>query len=564
MAGAVLSAVALGIELWIRSNPTSRTPTKPGSDAPDTEGAQPSAPDLEHSATQSLALLDILLDHAPIGIALVNPAFEFIRTNAELAAMTSHPVGGHVGRRVSEVLPGLWPHIEPIYQRVRSGIVSRNVELSAKPCARDGEPKHLLVSHYPLYTAGKLVAIGVIVVDISDRQRAEAKLQETDRRKDEFLAMLAHELRNPLAPIQTAVRLLAEHDPAEHDQAKLRDIIARQVTHLGRLVDDLLDVSRISRGRIVLQKTPMDLGLALKQAIETSRPLIDERRHRLDVQLPAEPLWVDGDCARLTQVIANLLNNAAKYTDQGGTITVFAQEEKPTESFKDVVVSVRDNGRGIDPKELPQLFQMFYQANRTLDRAEGGLGIGLSLVRSLVELHDGRVEARSAGLGHGSEFIVRLPLLPVPPAPPSSPLTTAVVPNSRRSILIVDDNADAAETMAMFFRRLGYAIEVAHDGEEALRQAIARCPDIVLLDIGLPRLNGYEVCVKLRREIAPHAFIVALTGYGQPEDRLHAEQAGFDAHLVKPVSLERLQDLLRTGQASTPAAKAQPSAKSPQ
>jgi signal transduction histidine kinase/ActR/RegA family two-component response regulator len=386
------------------------------------------------------------------------------------------------------------------------------------------------------------------------RQSQEA-LRETDRRKDEFLAMLAHELRNPPAPILNSLYILnmPAADPAVAGQA--REVIERQVQHLVRLVDDLLDVSRIMRGKIVLRKERLDLSVAIARAVETAQPVIDSRGHRLTVALAPEPIAVDADLVRLAQVIANLLNNAAKYTDPGGEIRL-STERRDGEA----VVRVRDTGVGIAADVLPRVFDLFVQADRSLDRAHGGMGVGLTLVRTLVERHGGTVVASSEGVGRGSEFVVRLPLMPErrPEArPPSDDAVLAVRrdPSGQlpaRRVLVVDDNADAADSLAILLRMYGQIVRVVHDGMAALEAAQCEPPDVVFLDLGMPGMNGFEVARRLRQQPATeNALLVAVTGWGQAEDRRRTHEAGFDHHLVKPVDAGAVQGLL--AQAIAPA-----------
>jgi signal transduction histidine kinase len=367
------------------------------------------------------------------------------------------------------------------------------------------------------------------------------KLQETDRRKNEFLAMLAHELRNPLAPLRNALHIVRQRGPERRAVVvQAWDLMERQVSHLVRLVDDLLDVSRITRGKVVLRREVVDLAEVATRAVESARPLIDARRHRLTYQCSPEPALVTADPVRLTQVIGNLLNNSAKYTEEGGEITLTVALEAG-----EAVVRVGDTGEGIAPEMLPQVFDLFTQVERTIDRAQGGLGIGLTLVRSLVEIHGGCVQAFSAGLGTGSEFVVRLPVLAsveeggVGPGPePSAPVKP-------RRILVVDDNVDNAESLALLLQLSGHQVRTAHNGPGALAAASAFRPEVVLLDIGLPGMDGYEVARCLRTEAGGEKLLlVAQTGYGQEDDQRRSRQAGFDAHLVKPVDPDTLRALL--------------------
>lgn len=390
---------------------------------------------------------------------------------------------------------------------------------------------------------GRPVAIRGAVRDITEQKELEIELKETGRRKDEFLAMLGHELRNPLAPIRNAVSILRKIGGDDPDHSWCQDIIDRQAEQLTRIVDDLLDVSRVSRGKIQLHRARLDFSRAVQNAVETTRHLIEARGHTLHVTLPDGPLLVDGDLARLSQVVANLLNNAAKYTDEGGTIWVTAEAGDGPEPS--AIVRVRDTGRGFDSSVRENLFSLFFQADRTIDRSDGGLGIGLALVRSLVEMHGGSVEARSPGRGQGSEFAVRLPQVVEAPAP-AGPLASRLaegMPPAR--ILVVDDNQDAARTLGMLLSVMGHEVSLAHDGDRAVEAALAERPDAIFLDIGLPKRNGYEVCEFLRSQGMVKPLIVAMTGYGQEEDRRRSDEAGFDEHLVKPVGLQMIQQVLR-------------------
>ena len=365
-------------------------------------------------------------------------------------------------------------------------------------------------------------------------------LKDNDRRKDEFLAMLAHELRNPLAPIQSALNILQRGDAGEDIERESLKIMDRQLQKEVRLVDDLLDVSRITRGSIALRQDPIDLGLVTSQAAEGVRHHFEARGQTFDMKLPENHVVVRGDALRLEQVISNLLINAAKYTQPGGHVTLTLEEKD-----RKAILSVADNGIGIAPDLLPRIFDLFVQAELAIDRSQGGLGIGLTLVRRLVELQGGTVEARSKGLKTGSEFIVRLPILTG-----VAPLAAATVepskePAKARRILIVDDNADAAKTSALLLKLLGHEIRTATDGVSGLESARVFKPDVVLLDIGLPGMDGFEVARRLREmPEARNALIVAISGYGQAEDRRRSKEAGFDFHVVKPATLEKLQALI--------------------
>jgi CheY-like chemotaxis protein/nitrogen-specific signal transduction histidine kinase len=367
-------------------------------------------------------------------------------------------------------------------------------------------------------------------------QRTE-ELEEAGRRKDQFLAVLAHELRNPLAAIRMAAQSIGVREPGADDPERWAHVIERQVGHLSRLIDDLVDISRITRGTIELQRKAVDIGGIVAEAVEASRPVIDERQHTLMVHLPQGHLSVFGDAPRLVQVIANLLHNGAKFTPKGGQITVTVARDA-----QDLVIRVTDNGIGIDPELLPKIFEMFSQVGRPLDRPSTGLGIGLALVRTLVELHGGSVSAESRGHRTGTTVTVRLPALDVAPlseavAHPSVELPT--LPPSR--ILVVDDNADAADALAFMLRAAGHQVNTANDGLEALTISPTFRPEIVLLDLGMPNLNGYATAHRMREEPwGQDIVLVALTGWGQPKDRDRTSRAGFNAHLVKPVGVEEL------------------------
>ncbi len=374
-------------------------------------------------------------------------------------------------------------------------------------------------------------------------EAANKKLEAASRAKDQFVAILAHELRNPLAPIVNTVELWRG---GALDSAVLlveaRERIERGARQLTRLVDDLLDVARITTGKITLQREPILLQRIVDQAAESCRPLIEQRRHHLTISLPDTPIWLEADATRLVQVLSNLLDNAAKYTEEGGQIALIAEREAQT-----VVISVRDDGAGIPAEMLERIFDVFSQVDTSLHRTQGGLGIGLGLVKRLVEMHAGSVRVISAGPGQGSEFVVRLPArtdAPDSPIPTDAHRRPARTITERR-VLVVDDNADAADALAILLRLWGHRVDVVYDGLSAIERALADPPDVAILDIGLPEMDGYEVAKRLRAEPATSkVLLIALTGYGQEQDRQRTHGAGFDHHLVKPVTPDKLEALL--------------------
>ncbi len=388
--------------------------------------------------------------------------------------------------------------------------------------------------------AGTVEGIFVEGSDVTLRKRVEDELRAANRQKDQFLAMLAHELRNPLAPITTAAQLLQRGslDPerARHASA----IIARQAEHMTALVNDLLDVSRVTRGLVSIENEELDVTGVVNGAVEQVRPLLDAKRQELRVELWHQPLYVSGDRTRLMQVMSNILNNAAKYTPAGGKLIL-----RITAEGEEAVIAVRDSGQGIDPQVLPYIFDLFTQAEPTPDRSQGGLGIGLALVKSLVLLHGGRVSAHSEGLGEGSEFVIRLPLLQALPAAEMQALAPAAAATGSVRVLVVDDNADAAQMLATLLEAHGHEVSVEYDGSGGFARAQRERPEVMLLDIGLPDMDGHELARRLRASsLTEGATLVALTGYGQSEDRERARQAGFDRHLVKPANLSELLRIL--------------------
>ncbi len=433
----------------------------------------------------------------------------------------------------------LAPHLETL---ARARDQHRNHEEDLRLRRADGSYRWVRSTGVARHDeSGRLTGYVSVAMDTSERKLAEQGLAEAYARKDEFLAMLAHELRGPLAPIRNAVSVIRKVVPVEPRVGWAAEIIARQSQQLARLVEDLMDMARISSGKLILNREPIELSVLLGRSRESGQPLIEARNQHMEVKLPDETVYVEGDLIRLNQVIGNLLNNASKYTSEGGTISVVAHATE-----REVEISVTDDGAGISPDMLPRVFDLFTQADATLDRSLGGLGIGLALVRRLVELHGGTVEAHSEGTGHGSRFTVRLPRLALEqrpsPAPVADDRTRAVL---GRRVLLVDDDVDSAESGAMVLELAGHTVRVAHDGASALDAAALFRPEVVVLDIGLPGMSGYEVARQLRgRRETASAVLIALTGYGQPEDVSRSRSAGFDHHLVKPVDPERLAELV--------------------
>jgi PAS domain S-box-containing protein len=462
---------------------------------------------------------------------------------------TGRPPDSSLGERwIDSVHPDDVTHVLQIWARSFDPARTEAIEFELRLRRSDGVYRWFSITGEGVRGADGAVEKWVgTATDVEERRRAEASLREGDRRKDEFIAMLAHELRNPLAPIRNAVKLLRDAGQADPVRAWSRDVIERQMDQLTRLVDDLLDVSRITRGKIQLQIEPVDLWAVVAAAVETSRPRIDAKRHRLELRLPSRPVRLAGDSVRLTQVVSNLLNNAAKFQDEGGFISVRAGIEDG-----DAVIRVRDEGAGIAPEMIGEVFELFAQAERTMDRAEGGLGIGLSLVKNLVEMHGGRVGVKSAGRGRGSEFTVHLPVLATHDEVEGDEEERPTRPQlgAGMRVLVVDDNRDAADSLTMLLELRGFKAFVCHDGHAALALALELQPDVVVLDLGLPGVDGFEVCRRLREAGLTKTCIVAVTGFGQDEDRRRSHAAGFDAHMVKPVDpddlVKRIEESLAT------------------
>jgi PAS domain S-box-containing protein len=391
---------------------------------------------------------------------------------------------------------------------------------------------------------GALLGAVNVLVDISERKRAEDALWQADRAKDEFLATLAHELRNPLAPIRNAIQILRLREQSTEESQWALGVIDRQMEQMTRLIDDLLDVSRISRNALALRRERIDLREVIRLATETSRPQIEAGGHELILERSPEPIYLDADCTRLAQVLSNLLNNAAKYTERGGLIRLAAERQG-----NDVVVRVCDNGIGIPVEMLPRVFDLFTQVDRSMERTQGGLGIGLTLVRRLVEMHGGSIHAYSEGANTGSEFTIRLPVVCAPPeepsvSPPHAGPEAAVRASSLR-VLVVDDNRDSAASLDILLRMVGNDVRTVHDGLDALALASEYRPDVIVLDIGLPGMNGYEVAQAIRQQSwSRNTLLIAVTGWGQESDKQRAIAAGLDHHLVKPVDPAVLLEML--------------------
>jgi PAS domain S-box-containing protein len=440
-----------------------------------------------------------------------------------------------VGKHVSLLFPPECKEdTEKILGRIRRGEKVDHYETKRR--RKDGAVIDVSLTVSPIRGAsGQIIGASKIGRDITEQKRIEADRIEADHRKDEFLAMLAHELRNPLASISSALQLFGRLE-TERELEWAKDVVQRHVKHLARLIDDLLDISRITRGKISLRKEPVNLSPIVSSAVEVVRPLVEERKHELGVSLTGT-LRLEADPLRLEQILVNLLTNGAKYTEAGGNIGLSALHEGP-----DIVIRIRDTGVGISPELLPRVFDLFVQGDRTMARSEGGLGIGLALVKSLVELHGGRVAARSEGVGKGTEFEVRLPSMRVGDPTTTKPgKTLEQVSGQSFRVLVVDDNADTAWGVSKLLTLLGHQVRMAHDGPTAISVAQSYKPEVVLLDIGLPGMDGYAVTKQLRQESScDGAVIVAVSGYGQEEDRRRSREAGFDRHLVKPVDYDAL------------------------
>ena len=440
----------------------------------------------------------------------------------------------------------LWPDAEretlrsAVTQACAAGTASFTV---LRPMA-DGTPKWWNVSVSPIRDAlsGQVVRLLAVSRDVTEARQTEEILREAGEKKDKFIATLAHELRNPLAPIRNAVNLLRRRELADPQVAWCRDVIDRQVAQMTHLLEDLLDVSRITRTKLMLRREPLELAKVIEQAIETAQPFVDEAGQALTVTLPPAPVVLNGDLTRLAQVISNLLINAAKYTAAGGNIGLTAQREAGA-----VLIKVKDNGIGIAAEHLPHVFEMFGQVRSALEHSQGGLGIGLSLSKGLVEMHDGEIRAYSKGLGKGSEFVVRLPVASALPAP-AEPAADRSAPAAKKyRIVVADDLRDSADSLQLLLQAMGHEVQVAYDGEQALGAVEAFAPDLAFIDLGMPNVNGYQACRRIREQPwGQRVVLIALTGWGEENDRRRTREAGFDHHVVKPLDPTTLEALIDT------------------
>jgi PAS domain S-box-containing protein len=505
----------------------------------------------ERTAREQSELLRVTLASIGDGVIATDRQYRVTFLNAVAQALTGWGECEAIGRPLDDVF-------QVVDEQTRQPLAKPPLEALRDPDsdapanhtllrARGGEERVIEERATPIRdTQRNIVGVVIVFRDVTEQRRVEQTLREANRHKDEFLAMLAHELRNPLAPVSNALQVL-NHVSSDNPAAQeARSVMERQIEHLVRLVDDLLDVSRMTRGLITLRKQRVSLATVVARAVESSRPLIDARRHTLEVNVPDQDLLVEADIVRLAQVLLNLLNNAAKYTPEGGRITLSVESDGEGPCGR-AVVRVRDTGMGIPAAMIGKVFDLFTQVERTLTRAEGGLGIGLTLVRRLTEMHGGAVDVSSPGPGQGSEFVVRLPV-----AGAAADTSETEAPDTRargallaRRILVVDDNRDSADSLATLLRLFGNDVRTAYDGRQGLAVVGAYRPDVILLDLGMPVLNGYDVAKQIRTmEQLGRPYIVAMTGFGTEEDRRETRAGGFDAHLIKPVDLQALQELL--------------------
>lgn len=502
----------------------------------------------QREAEASLAKVQMVADAVPALISYISADCRYQLNNRTYETWFDLPRSEIHGHTLEEVMgPQAW---QSVRSHVAAALRGEPVSYEAEVPHHDGSTRWIAASYTPdVGDEGAVRGFVAHVHDVTERKRAEEalrkseeKLREADRRKDEFLATLAHELRNPLAPVRHALAILKRHGNDGDLADKARATLERQIAHMVRLVDDLLDVSRINSGRLELRREWTDLREVVQHSAEASRPSFEERRLRFELSLPEAPVWVEADPIRLTQVFGNLLHNAAKYTDPGGRIRLSMERDSD-----EVVVRITDTGIGIPREKLSRVFELFTQLDDSLEKSAGGLGIGLSLVKRLVEKHGGTVAVDSAGPGQGSEFVCRLPAPPHVAEVPAGEVAAPVTSASPRKILVADDNRDIAESLALLLKVEGHETRCVHNGRQAVEEAARFQPHVVILDIGMPGLNGLDACRAIRSAAGGQAMlIVALTGWGQNDDRQKTRDAGFDAHLVKPVDADELYRLLET------------------
>ena len=505
----------------------------------------PARDDVESEAPDTfiqLALLAAIVESSDDAIVSKTLEGRILSWNAGATRIFGYEAAEVIGKPITIIIPPeLYDEERQILEQVGSG---RRIEhFDTVRVAKDGRRIDISLAVSPIRDArGVIIGASKVARDVTDRKRAEQALRDANRRKDEFLAVLAHELRNPLAPIRYALAAAKLPGRSAEQRKRAEEVVERQVTHMSRLLDDLLDVSRVTRGTLVLKKSRTELTSVIGVAIETARPLIDAKHHRLSLELPAQPVQLEADAVRLSQVFANLLINAAKYTDPGGDIRVRA-----TQQANEVLVTVRDNGIGIPQEVMPRLFTLFSQADPTGGRTQEGLGVGLALVRGLIALHGGTVTVRSEGVGRGSEFTVRLPVrIAATDIADDEVDADDALSGAPFKILVVDDSRDAADTCATLLELSGHRVQKAYSGRRALEVGGTFHPQVLLVDIGLPDIDGYELARRIRA--APwgrNILLIAVTGWGQEDDRRRALDAGFDHHLTKPAAAETLEALLR-------------------
>lgn len=512
--------------------------------APATHRRTPPAHSLRPS--QAKDLLCQMVREAPVAFVQADADGRMNELSAWWCEMLQDSAAQLFGRKLQEVIhPEDWPRTEAALRGMAKG--GPNFSLEQRCLRRDGSVLWTCASVMALRGPdGAYQGLAAMVLDVSDRKHQEIELQrrnrellQADQRKSEFLATLAHELRNPLAPLSQALHMLQSAPQDLETVQQSSEVMARQVHHLTRLVDELLDISRIAQGKMTLQRDTVALRDVAQAAIDLSSPLIRQHRHRLELRLPEAPVYLYADPVRLAQVLGNLLNNAAKYTPDGGRIDVEARI-----CGQSVRLSVRDNGVGISSEDLPHIFDLFTQVGRSLEMAQGGLGIGLSLSRQLVELHGGRIRVDSDGIGRGAVFTVELPTCPPPERPRPCETRSQTPAEQPLRLLVVDDNADGANTLAAILQMSGHATAVAYDGASALAQARSLLPQVALLDLRMPGMDGFELARQLKAQL-PELALMAVTGWASEADRQRSQAAGFDAHLTKPVDIAAIDAALQ-------------------